>query len=521
MRIVRLTPPRRGALFLALPALVLIGGAFVAPTTATANIEDAKSYFAAAQKELHGGNLRAAEIELRNAVEADPNNTAIRIELADVYLKLRNFPAAEIEARVALQKGGNRNQAEPILAESLFRQRRFNQLFKEVKPAHLNPAAESHVRMDLGLAHLNLGEMAEAEPLLREAEKLDPTGAGPKIAIAQLLLAKKDLKGAQSEADAAVGIAPNNPDVLRLDGEILRREGNEAGALSLFNQILAKNPNHIPTLVSRADLYIAKKNLAAAKGDVDRVLKIAPKNRFAIYLSALIEAKTGKFQAADQTLQQDAAEMEENPGYLYLSGAVKYALHQYVLADTDLTKFVAREPRNGAGWRLLGLTALAEHDFGKVIRVLKSYTDATPSDRVAVSALGRAYMASGASDKAIELFQRVANAEPSDPGAQMQLAFTRLQSGETDRAVGELENIVRTSAGAKMAGPLLAMIDLRKGDVAAAAATAEKLVSLNGKAPVALTTLALVRFAQGNYAEAAKILTGVIQKAPKFLTAAL
>lgn len=484
-----------------------------------ADVPRSQSYLNAAQKELKGGNLRAAEIQLRNAAQADPDNPTIRVELAEVYLRMAKFPAAEIEARTALQKGAPKERAEPILAQALLHQRRFDQLFKEVHPGNLSPPVEAEIRLQLGLAHLQLGEFAEAEPLLRDAENLAPRAAAPMLGVAELLVVKKDLKGASEKANAALAIQPKNVDALRLSGEILRLQGNLDGALDRFNEVLKSNPNNLATLVSRANLLIAKNDIEGAKKDVARMTALAPNNPYGPYLSAMLAVKARDFATADRLLQQVAGSMGAQASYLYFVAAVKFELHQYDSADAAARRYLARVPGSANGTRLLGLIALAQNRGNDAVQLLAPYVASHATDQFAISALGRAYMLTGKYDKAIDLYRGVAAAEPGNDRAQMQLAVTQLQLGDTSDAVRQLEAMVQSDSGEKTAGPLLVMIDLRQGRIADAAKVAEKLAASNPKNPVAQTVLAQVRFAEGNYPATEKILTDVTQMAPKFAEA--
>ena len=60
-----------------------------------------------AQKPLDQTELRRQEIELRNAVRANPNDPAAHAKLAQHYISVGNFPAAEAEAREARRLGGD------------------------------------------------------------------------------------------------------------------------------------------------------------------------------------------------------------------------------------------------------------------------------------------------------------------------------------------------------------------------------------------------------------------------------
>src|SRR5665213_4035188 len=82
-------------------AAVLAGTVGVAAAPAFATGEESESYVNDAKALLQKGDLKGAEIQLRNAVRANPEDAKTHIELGEVYLRLGNYVAAEAEARQA------------------------------------------------------------------------------------------------------------------------------------------------------------------------------------------------------------------------------------------------------------------------------------------------------------------------------------------------------------------------------------------------------------------------------------
>jgi len=165
----------------ALCIAALCGGAPLPAAAATT--DNGKAPLADVKQLIDKGDFRGAEVQLRNAERADPDNPDVHVQLAEVYLRLGNYPAAEAEARTARDKGGDEDSVAPVLAEALLDQNKLSQVVNEVKPADRDPAAESVVRLSLGLAHLGLREYAEAEPLLKRrrtarSQRLAPAAGG-------------------------------------------------------------------------------------------------------------------------------------------------------------------------------------------------------------------------------------------------------------------------------------------------------------------------------------------------------
>ena len=500
-----------------LRAALLAGAVLVLPAVASA--QDAQSYLAEAQKLMAAGDLRGAEVQLRNAVRDDPDDPAIHVQLAQLYLKLANLPAAEAEARSARGKGGSEDEIAPILAEALLGQNKLNQLIDQVKPADRDPAAESIVRLSLGLGHMGLQEFKEAEPLLKDAARLDPKAWRPKLALARFAMLKGDEAQAQRQFDEARAIAPDSVEVMRFHGEMLRGAGDLDGAVKAFDEILAKSPKDLGALLSRGNVLLVMNRLPDAQRDVDAALKLSPRSIPANYLNALLLARQGSLDKADDLLSKLAPSFSALPQGYYLQGAVKYALGQYEQADISLTKYLARKPDQAGARRLRALIALRKKEPGRAITLLKPVVDANPGDTAAMGVLAQAYVAAGKRDEAVSLYEAAAKISPNDPTAQTRAALMRVRFGDSLEGVTDLEKIAGTDQGANVAGPILVLSEMERGDIAKAATTAEAMAKRQPDDPIAQNLLGSVRIAQQRFTDAAAIFDGLIKKDPDFVAA--
>ena len=95
---------RRAVLAAPLAAWLLV------PAAATQAAPEANPPAPSAQKSDPAAELRRQEIELRNAVRANHSDPAAHIKLAQTYIKLGNFTAAEAETREARRTGGDEDE---------------------------------------------------------------------------------------------------------------------------------------------------------------------------------------------------------------------------------------------------------------------------------------------------------------------------------------------------------------------------------------------------------------------------
>src|SRR5262250_1245033 len=77
---------------------------------------------------LAKGDLKAAEIEMRNAIRQSPDDPVIRARLAQVYLDFGDAASAEREARAARERNGDEADYLSILSGALLRQGKFSDL---------------------------------------------------------------------------------------------------------------------------------------------------------------------------------------------------------------------------------------------------------------------------------------------------------------------------------------------------------------------------------------------------------
>ena len=195
-------------------SVIVVAGALAAFVCPAAYAKDSTAYVKEAEQYIVQGNLKAAELQLRNAVRYAPQDPTLRARLADVYLQLGDAVAAEREARAARERNGNEADYLPVLADALLRQQRFANLLELVQPGNREPVLESNVRTALAAAAIGLGDQAKAETLLGEAIKLDPRAARPKMQLAGLLTGTKPAE-ADKLIDEVIAADPRSAEALR------------------------------------------------------------------------------------------------------------------------------------------------------------------------------------------------------------------------------------------------------------------------------------------------------------------
>src|SRR5271166_5474900 len=411
-----------------------------------ANAKDPSASVKEAEQYVANGNLKAAEIELRNAIRESPQDPVIRARLAEVYLQLGDNVAAEREARAARERNGNEADYLPVFADALLRQGKFAEVVDLIPPGERNPSLESKVRVALGTAFVGLRDPEKAEIMLRDALRLDPDSTKPKIVLARFL-AGKDIDEANKLIDQAIAADPRSVDALQLKGEFLRARGDRDGAIRLFNQALQIDPKNVRVRLSRADTNISQNNFQAANEDLEPILQETPNNFSANYLRGVLLAKQQQYAAADKIFDRISPGFANVWAGYYVQGATKVALGQFAQGEAILAKYVGHAPDDQNAVRLMAKAALQQHAASRAIEYLKPLLNKTPVETATLTALGEAYMADGKPEMALQQFEKAAALEPEKPRIKTGVAISEINVGQGELGLSQLEQVFASQEG--------------------------------------------------------------------------
>ncbi len=437
-----------------------------------ASVKNADQYVAS-------GNLKAAEIELRNAIRESPQDPMLRSQLARVYLQLGDPISAEREARAARERNGKEADYLPVLLDALLRQGKFADLADLVKPGNRAPALESKVRLALGIAAAGLHDRAKAEAMLHDAIRLDPERG-----------AAKDRLGADcwrrpTRPKRTSCSTRRSPSIRARSRRCRSRENwrepmaTRKAAMSHFDAALKIDPKNVAVRLSRASLNIAEGKYKAADEDLDPILKANPDNFMANYLRAFEHAKQQQYAAADRSVRPLVADFLEVPGRLLSAGSDQDSRSDNMLRRKTILEQIPRPivPGDARAARLAATAALRQRAPARAIEYLKPVVDQSPrSRRETLTLLGNAYMASGKPELALQQFEKAAAVDPGNPAIKTRMAISEIGAGQGKEGLAELERVFDTQSGAPVAGPTLVLTQLRAGQVDKAAQVAAALV---------------------------------------------
>jgi putative PEP-CTERM system TPR-repeat lipoprotein len=496
--------------------LLTFAAALLAASPASASLERAQ----AAQAR---GDLRAAQIELRNAVRARPNDGALRAALAAASLDLGDGDTAEKEARAALERGYDPVAGTALLLRAYLMLGRTRDLLRDFPvPAEPGKAAlGGQIAAARALAQLALDEREAARESVATALRLAPEAAESHLAAAILAQAENDHAGAEAALDRALAADPSNVEARLRKAGLAFARGEPAAAVEVLDPLIARAPGNVPARLLRAEAHLRLGREAEARQDVEAALRTAPGNAPAIYMRGVLFLRAQDWRAADETFQRLGAALGNFPDGFLFAAVAKRALGQAAQAEDLARRHVARRPEDPRGAKLLASLELADGRPDAAAGTLSRLADRGAADVEALDMLGRAHAAAGRPREAAAAFERAVALAPNDAGLLARLAAARLAAGDpagtAEAAQGSLE-LRPDQAGAR---EMLALTALTRGDLAAAEAELARLDPAARAGEAAGVLEGTIRLGRLDLAGARTSFETVLRSHPESVTARL
>ena len=421
------------------------------------------------------GDLRGAQIELRNAVREHPESAEAHLRLGATQMQMGDPIAGEKELKAARDLGADRWVITPQLGQSYIAQGRYKDVLAEVPPEGPTPRIAATNMMLRAMAQVSLNDIDGAKTTLAAAEKIAPGNIDVLLTGARLAMALKDLPQAMQKVDEALKQDPKHLDTLLLRGQIQAASGDRAAAMATEDEVVALAPNSANARLDRANLHMLAGNDAKAKADVDAVLATQPRNAAATYLNGVLLVRAGKYAEAATELQKLGPAMQRFPRAQYFQALVAANLAQNEVAIDLAQHYVARVPSDPEGPRLLARTLLTARQPEQAAEVLDKAVAAGQTDSQTLDLLGRAYALMGKTPDAIKTLQRATALAPTDANILTHLASSQMQQGDPVAAEQTLEKSVQLAPKQANSGEALVAAALSAGDLDGADAALQRL----------------------------------------------
>lgn len=426
----------------------------------------------AAKEAQAKGNTKAAVIELKNALQKNPDNAEARALLGKIHLQQGDGASAEKELRKALALGYKPEALLPDLAQALFLQFQFQKILDEVQVISTAPAPDrARLLVVRANAMLALGQAEQARAALDQAKALAPEQAEVYVSLANLALAQGRGEEVSPLLETALAKEPKRAATWVMKGDWLRLQGKNDEAIAALQQAVKLQPSAGKAYASLATIYISQDKLDLARAQVAALSKLDNQQIESRYLAALIDFKEKKYAAARDILQEILKVAPNHPPSVQLSAATAIALGDYGQAEQQLTSLLQRYPRNAYARKLLATEQLQTRQADKALATLQPLLTDTQRDSQVWTLAGEAYLQLKQYAQSTAYFERAAQADPKNAAVRTELAMSRFATGDTQSALGDLDlaSNLQSDTGRADVMRILAYTNKQQWDAALAA----------------------------------------------------
>ena len=481
-----------------------------------------------AKEYLDQNKLREAALELKNALQGNPENAEARYLLGEINLDVGDTASAEKEFQRAADAGWLEEQARIGLARAMVNSKAFQKVIDKIE---IKDRYSASARADLyalhALAYAGVGNMDQANETLSKASELDAKAFHVLKSAIQIQLASNDMESAEKSLKQALAVYGENQEILLLSAIMAIKNKDQAGAVTAYRKVIERDPVKLVTVYGRqarlalARLEILDKNLDQAQATLMPLFKQNASDPETNFVGGLLAFEQGELEIAEERLLVVLRVAPDHPQSQLLFGTVSYAQQDYEQAAYYMSKYISVMPNNLGARKLLGRTymKLGQHDEAQA--ALQPGLEASGDDAELLALVGLSQMQGGDTVSGIAGLEKAVKAAPESSSLKSELARAYISTGETENAIKELNEILAGGGDRRQAEALLISAHLKAGQHEKAIDVALGMLQESPEDPAVLSLAGSVFVASNDRPEARKYFNKALQVKPGYVPATM
>lgn len=480
-----------------------------------------REHVAAAKASLEKKDHKAAIIQLKSALQENPQSGEARFLLGSLLLKDGDAVAAEVELRKALVAKYSADDVVPDLARAMLMQGQAKKVVDEFGNSRFDkPAAQASLQTTLARGYASLGKLDQSQAAWGAALVADGKYAPALLLSARHKATSRDADGALAVVEEVLGRERANVEAWSLKGDILLyAQGKPDAALAAYRKALEVDPKFLPSHSAILTVLMRQGNLDAASKQIEQLKQVAGDLPSTAFLQAQLAYQKRDFKSARELSQQLLKRSPNNPRVLQLAGAAELELGAVSQAESYLLKAIQTSPDLISARRLLLMTYLRSGKSAKALAVLEASAGKEGVSPVLYSVAGEIYLQNGNAKRAEEYFTKALKLDPENANRRIALAISHLAGGQVADGLGELTDIAATDKGVTADLALISVYQ-RRNELDKALAAIDKLEAKQPEKPTAANLRGRVYLSKRDSAAARNSFERALAIDPNFFAAA-
>src|SRR3569832_530305 len=421
------------------------------------------------------GDTRASILELKNAVQKDPNNAQARWLLGNAYLDLRLGGEAETQLDKAVKLGINPKSARIPVARAQLYQGNFQQILDTLPAVDTEEPGILVQILDLrGNALLGLSKYPEGCQLFDRAIQLDKSFAPGYLGRARCEYSAGRTDAAVASAKQATTLDPSRLESWYLLGDLYRAIQRPDDALAAYDHALTIKAQDFNAIAYKAMTLLSVNRVKEAETEIKRLNSLRPQALLAKYLKAYLYYQEKKNNEAVNLLQEVLKDNPDNPQANLLYGTINYALKNDEIALSSFNRVLSTTELPDA--RLLLAATRGRGGAGAGGGGARGPRRAQRNNAKAYLLAGQATLNLGETDRGMAYLNQASTLDPKDTVIRSTLAQNQLLSGDQQGIQG-LASVITTNPNDSQANLLLATSQVGKANFKGALVSLQKMAA--------------------------------------------
>jgi len=429
---------RKSALLAAVVGALLLAGCGEKSTQALA--EDGKA--ALAKKDY-----RAAVLQLKTALDKEPQSVELRLLLGESLLGSGDAPGAIVELNKALEQKADPERVTPLLARALLRTGEFKRVTQTYASTTLQDKdAQASLMATVAGGWAGQGERDKANAALKAALAASPEYPPVVLLNARQLAGTRKVDEALSAVNKLLERDPGLVDAWVLKGDLLASgKRDAAGGQAAYRKALEVDKTTVGAHFALINMLLRTGDVAGAKLQVEAFKEAAPKSPLVAFVEAQLAYAGGEYAKAREISQQLMRQAPNNVGVLQLAATIALQGRELIQAETLFSKALQIAPDSSTARVGLARVYLQLGQPAKALSTVKPVVAENPDDAEALALAGDIQLTLGDAAAAESMYSRASKIAPEDTRLKTALAMTHMVRGDADTAFAELSAVAAAS----------------------------------------------------------------------------
>jgi putative PEP-CTERM system TPR-repeat lipoprotein len=387
------------------------------------------------------GDLAAAELDVKTALQQNPENAAARSLYGEIYLRQINPAAAIVEFERSLTASES-DATRLLMAKALVQAGESAELLSDVEAGgYASLQSNPEFQAALARAYLAQAQYEEARAALAEATGDNNDYVELTRAVFDLQL-DKDSDAAKAKLQTIVERSPSNAQAWSLLGILATRDADREAAENYFAKASEANPYRLGDRLQLVDTQIRLGKSDVAEQDLARLEKLIPNYPEVNFLRGQLFFDAGEYNNALDAFSRVLSASPNHAGALLLAANANAREANLATAQRQFTQFLSLQPGHlQASLQLADVWwQLGEADKTEAVArvILKEHE----MDVRALGLLAMALSAQGLHAESAQTYAQIAALQPQSTDALVALGSQQMVAGDSAAGIEQLEAAV-------------------------------------------------------------------------------